>query len=70
MSRYRTLKSVDDFTVRSHEKFRFSCCDCGLVHDMLMVASPKGRVIGVAIERNERATAAMRREMQKRKVQP
>ena len=66
MSHYRTLKDGGDFTVRAGEKFRLSCCDCGLVHDFLMVASPKGKVIGVAVERNERATSARRRGMQKR----
>lgn len=46
--------------------YRMACCDCGLVHTMDF------RVHGGAIQfrayRNERSTAAMRRERKKREA--
>jgi hypothetical protein len=66
MMRYRQLKAHDAFTVRAGQKLRISCCDCGLAHDFLMVASPKGRLITVAVERNERATVQRRRALRRK----
>ena len=37
---------------------RWACCDCGLVHDIAFVV--EGGVIGVAVHRNNRATAQRR----------
>lgn len=57
----RYFKRWDDepFEVNSHEVTRWSCCDCGLVHDIAFVA--RGRVIEVAARVNRRATSAKRR---------
>jgi len=46
-------------------KMRVSCCDCGLVHDYLF-AFRRGKVTRIAA-RNERATAAVRRGMNKQR---
>lgn len=47
------------FTVPSKQPTRWRCCDCGLVHDIVLV-SGRG-VVGVAARVNKRATAASRR---------
>lgn len=67
MSHYKKLTEENNcFEVKSHDKFRLSCCDCGLVHDMVIATRTKGQLIGVAVARNERATSARRRGMKKR----
>ncbi len=45
---------------KSGEIFRLACCDCGLIHDMVLY-HPKGGNIGIAAERNNRATGQRRR---------
>jgi len=49
--------------------YKFACCDCGLVHrmDFDHVKWGRGRKIVFRVWRDERATAAVRREMKKRK---
>lgn len=42
------------------ELLRFMCCDCGLVHTMGFAIEKNGN-LGIAMERNQRATAAARR---------
>lgn len=59
--RYRNLKDGEGVEFKSREVFKLACCDCGLVHDVALVASPRGRRIGMALRRNKRATAARRR---------
>jgi hypothetical protein len=63
--KYRKLKDGDGWTVRNGERFKFACCDCGLVHNMVVYdpLSRKGKVIGMALERNRRATGQKRRHM-------
>lgn len=48
--------------------YRMACCDCGLVHTMNFRLHPtkRGKFIQFQVYRNNRATAAMRRPMQKR----
>lgn len=57
--RYTQRTDGEGFTVKSGQRTRFACCDCGLVHDFAFVAS--GKLIGIAAQRNVRATAARRR---------
>lgn len=45
----------------SGEIWRMACCDCGLVHDMILVSEDGGE-IGIAAKRNKRATAQRRRK--------
>ena len=67
VSHYKNLDPDNNtFEVKSHDKFRLACCDCGLVHDMVIATRTKGQVIGVAVERNNRATSARRRGMKRR----
>ena len=57
--RYKKLIDGVGVSVPKSEIFRFACCDCGLVHDMVLVAGRKE--IGMAVRRNNRATAQRRR---------
>ena len=60
MTRYRYRKDKEGFAIPSGVLYRLACCDCGLVHDIVLV-SDDGKDIGFAACRNERATAARRR---------
>jgi hypothetical protein len=57
--KYPRIRDGEGVTLKAGERFKFACCDCGLVHDMVIVA--EGRNIGLALRRNQRSTAAMRR---------
>jgi hypothetical protein len=59
-AKYRVLEDGEGVSFRSREKFKLACCDCGLVHDVVLVASKSW--IGLALRRNKRATAAQRRK--------
>jgi hypothetical protein len=52
--------------------YKLACCDCGLVHRMDFKTVKWGRGIKVMFRvwRDERATAAMRREKRKAEVEP
>jgi hypothetical protein len=60
MSRYKQIIDGVGFAMPSGEVFRFACCDCGLVHDMVLVSEDE-KPIGVAARRSNRATAQRRR---------
>jgi hypothetical protein len=64
--RYRVLADGEGVALRSTERFKFACCDCGLVHNMVIV-SRRGGHVAFAVERNARATAARRREARRKK---
>lgn len=60
--KYDDLKDGEGTTVLNKVPFRLACCDCGLVHDVAIVAPiRKGKELGLAVRRNNRATAARRR---------
>jgi hypothetical protein len=64
MSRtYEQLIDGEGSTVPAGQKFKFACCDCGLVHDMVLVPDENGKEIGIAVQRNKRATGQRRRQM-------
>jgi hypothetical protein len=63
MGRYPVMKDGEALSLRSGELFKFACCDCGLVHDVAIVA--QGKEIGFAVRRNKRATGQKRRHMRK-----
>ncbi len=48
------------FEIPSGEVQLFTCCDCGLVHDIVFV-SQDGKPIGIATKRNKKATKKWRR---------
>lgn len=62
-TKYQTLVDGEDVYLRSSQVFKFACCDCGLVHDIALVAR-RGGHINMALRRNKRATAARRRAPQ------
>jgi len=67
VSRYVKRENGEGWTIRNREPFRVACCDCGLVHNIVIASldKRKGAVLGIAAERNERATAAKRRRKEK-----
>lgn len=58
-ARYTQRYDGEGFTVPSGVIYRLACCDCGLVHDMVLV-SEDGKPIGMAVRRNNRSTALRR----------
>lgn len=63
--KYEQLIDGIGSTVKNKEKFKLACCDCGLVHDVAIVAPKvrKGVELGFAVARNKRATSQRRRQM-------
>lgn len=61
--KYIQRENGEGWAIKNRIPFRISCCDCGLVHNMVIVVSSKrkGTWIGIAAERNERATGQKRR---------
>jgi len=57
--KYTQREDYEGFSHKSGEIFRLACCDCGLVHDMVLVINDDE--IGIAAARNARATAQRRR---------
>lgn len=51
--------------MKPNEVFLLACCDCGLVHDVVVATRGKSE-FGLAVRRNKRATAARRRQLAKR----
>ena len=45
--------------------YKLVCCDCALVHRIDFVVDGRGRIL-IRLRRDERATAAIRREARKR----
>lgn len=58
--KYEQLVDGVGTTLPSGKIVRFACCDCGLVHDMVVVSNDR-KPIGFAVRRNARATAGRRR---------
>lgn len=47
---YLQMVDGEGVTISSNEVFRFKCCDCGLVHEMV-VATEEKQELGFAIRR-------------------
>lgn len=64
-SKYKVLADGEGWTVNNKERFKLACCDCGLIHEVAIVAPKlrKGAVLGFAVRRHKRATAQRRRWM-------
>jgi hypothetical protein len=60
--RYVQIIDNEGFSMPANEIFKFACCDCGLVHQVVIVASRNRKEIGIAMKRDKRATAARRRK--------
>lgn len=64
-TRYVQRYDGEGFTVPVNEIYRLACCDCGLVHDVV-ITSEDGQPVGMAVRRNNRATAQRRRHLKKK----
>ncbi len=61
MSKYIQMQDHDQFEIDAlGGLIHFSCCDCGLVHKFGFAIEKNGN-IGIALERDNRATAQRRR---------
>jgi hypothetical protein len=60
MSRYTQRKDGEGWEVKPGEIFKLACCDCGLVHQVVIVIED-GKV-GIAAKRDARATGQRRRK--------
>lgn len=60
MSKYGKLEDCDPIFLKPGYIFRGACCDCGLVHDMVVEDEDNG-IHGIAFKRHKRATAQLRR---------
>jgi len=59
-SKYTKLQDCEGIEIDKETIFRFACCDCGLVHDMV-IADEEDEKSSLAVRRNSRATAQLRR---------
>lgn len=62
-TKYVQRRDNEGWAERAGTVFRLACCDCGLVHDMVLVPGEgdEAGTVGVAARRNNRATAQRRR---------
>lgn len=58
--KYPVMKDGEGIELNPNEIFKFACCDCGLVHDVVIATRGKSP-IGFALRRNKRATGQKRR---------
>lgn len=65
MKEYKQIIDGVGFALRSSEIWRLACCDCGLVHDVVLIKR-RGSWVGVAMKRNKRATTHRRRWLKKK----
>lgn len=65
MTRYIQRTDGEGFVVPLGELYRLACCDCGLVHDVLWAYDEETKELGMAVQRNNRATAQRRRNKHK-----
>lgn len=63
MTRYKQRQDGEGFVVPQDEVFRLACCDCGLVHDIVVSYDKDTDELGMATKRNNRATAQRRRHI-------
>lgn len=68
-TKYTQRRDGEGFSIPNKQIYKIACCDCGLVHRLVLVAPglPTGEQIGIAVERDNRATAARRRKTQRAK---
>ena len=59
---YTVRKDGEGWDVKDGEIFKLECCDCGLVHRIVLVTGNPGELIGIAAARDNRATAQRRRQ--------
>ncbi len=64
MTKYTQRSDGEGFEVPNGQVYKLACCDCGLVHQIVILAPgvEKGTPLGFAAKRDNRATAARRRK--------
>ena len=64
---YMQRTDNEGFEVPNGEIYKLACCDCGLVHQIVIIAHglKKGTPLGMAAKRDNRATAARRARLTK-----
>ena len=60
MAKYTQRLDGEYWFITREEIFRIACCDCGLVHDIIVVEEEDGKLT-MAARRNNRATGQRRR---------
>lgn len=60
MTRYVQRTDNEGWVVTPGEVFKIACCDCGLVHQVVIVV--EGGKVGIAARRDRRATGQRRRK--------
>lgn len=60
-SRHIQRQENEGWTVKSHEPFNITCCDCGLAHTLVVCSSREGEELGIAAKREPRITGQLRR---------
>ena len=63
MTKYVQRYDGEGFVVPLNEKYRLACCDCGLVHDVVWAYDKKTKELGMAVKRNNKATAIRRKNL-------
>ena len=65
MVKYVQRYDEEGFVVPLDELYRLACCDCGLVNDVVWSYDKKTKELGMAVRRNNRATAQRRKSIKK-----
>lgn len=67
-TRYTQRQDGEGFTIPNRTHYKLGCCDCGLVHTIVLAVPGlrKGAPIGIATKRDNRATGQRRRHMKKK----
>jgi len=60
MTKYIQRDDGEGWSVKPGQVFKLACCDCGLVHRVVIVV--ENGEIGIAAERDNRATGQRRRK--------
>jgi hypothetical protein len=68
MGRTKILKDYEEVVVKNGELFRFSCCDCGKAHDVVICTEGGKEEIHFSMRENRRSTSARRRSPDARRA--
>lgn len=69
MTKHKVTENGWTYWIKPHMRlYRMGCCDCGLVHDLqfVVVKSGRGHAVVFRARRNNRSTAAIRKNWQVR----
>lgn len=67
-TKYTQRQDGEGFTIPNGQIYKLACCDCGLVHQIVISAPgvKEGEPLGFAARRDNRATATRRRSLKKK----